>query len=327
VKRNDSNVVDIGSAGRAKLNDEVDQLFQLPLAEFTDARNALAKRLKANGRANDADLVKTLTKPSVSAWTVNQLYWQHRDAFDELLAAGQRVRQAQASGAASRLAEMRQALDARRESLVQLSDLASSLLSDGGHNPSPDTIRRITTTLEAVSAISDGPTLGRLTQDVDPPGFESLVSFMAGTGTTKAAQKPERVTASKTASAAKLEAKPDREAQRLEEVRQATIAAAKISLQVAKKSLADRRARSQSVESARKKAVVEAKQAEKQLREAEERFKKANAASKAATERAESMAEEAADAIEAVEEAKRAVESASKELESLFRGAFVASNT
>jgi hypothetical protein len=318
-----SNVVDIGSAGRAKLNDEVDELFRLPLAEFVEARNALAKRLKQSGRDNDANLVKTLVKPPVSAWTVNQLYWQHRDAFDELLAAGQRVRQAQASGRASKLADMRQALDARREALAELSHLASSLLSEAGHSPSLDTIRRITTTLEAISALSDGPTLGRLTQDVDPPGFESLVSFMAGTGAaTKASQKSARGAVSQTSFAAKSQQKStaDREAQRLEEVRQANIAAAKSSLQAAKKSLADARARAQSAESAHKKTTTEAKQAEKQLREAEERLKKASAASKAAAERAESVAEEAADATKAVEEAKRAVESASKELESLFSG-------
>jgi hypothetical protein len=318
-----SNVVDIASAGRAKLNDEVDELFRLPLAEFVEARNALAKRLKQSGRDNDANLVKTLVKPPVSAWTVNQLYWQHRDAFDELLAAGQRVRQAQASGRASKLADMRQALEARREALAELSHLASSLLSEAGHSPSLDTIRRITTTLEAISALSDGPTLGRLTQDVDPPGFESLVSFMAGTGAaTKASQKSARSAVSQTSFAAKSQQKStaDREAQRLEEVRQANIAAAKSSLQAAKKSLADARARAQSAESAHKKTTTEAKQAEKQLREAEERLKKASTASKAAAERAESVAEEAADATKAVEEAKRAVESASKELESLFSG-------
>lgn len=321
MKNSKSNVVDIGSASRSKLNDEVDELFKLPLAEFTDARNALAKRLKQSGRANDANLVKTLTKPSVSAWTVNQLYWDHRDEFETLLAAGRRVREAQVSGAASRLSEMRTALDARHKALVELSDLAASLLRDSGSNPSPETIRRITTTLEAVSALADGPSLGRLTQDVDPPGFESLASFMAGTGTVKASAKPPRATASKTASAdptSQQKAAAAREAQRVEEMRQAKIAAAKLSLQRAKKSLADARAHAQELESAQKKANAEAKQAEKQLREAEERAKKARAASVAAAERTESIAEEVDEAMKTLADAKRAVEDASKELESLF---------
>ena len=317
-----SNVVDIGSASRSKLNDEVDELFKLPLAEFTDARNALAKRLKQTGRANDANLVKTLTKPSVSAWTVNQLYWDHRAEFETLLAAGQRVREAQVSGAASRLSEMRAALDARHKALIELSDLASSLLRETGSNPSPETIRRITTTLEAVSALADGPSLGRLTQDVDPPGFESLASFMAGTGTVKASAKPARAKAAESSATAgptaQQKAAATREAQLVEEMRQANIAAAKLTLQRAKKSLADARAHAQELESAQKKANSEAKQAEKQLREAEERAKKARAASEAAAERAENLAEEVDEATKTVETAKRAVENASKELESLF---------
>lgn len=51
----------------AKLNDDVDALFKLPLAEFIDARNTLARQLKQSGRADDANLVKTVAKPSVSA--------------------------------------------------------------------------------------------------------------------------------------------------------------------------------------------------------------------------------------------------------------------
>lgn len=326
MKKSDGNVVEIGSANRAKLNDEVDELFKLPLAEFTDARNALAKRLKQSGRDNDANLVKTLSKPSVSAWTVNQLYWHHREEFDALLAAGQRVRKAQVSASASKLVEMRAALDARRDALVDLSERAASLLRDAGSNPSPETIRRISTTLEAISALPDGPTPGRLTQDVDPPGFESLASFMAGIGTTKATQLPARAKpaqpvasqSQRKTTAASVDQKAAREAQQLEEMRQAKIAAAKSSLQMAKKSLADARAMAERLESAQKKANAEAKQAEKQMREAEERFRKARAASEAASERADNIAQEVTEATKAVAAAKRAVENVSKELESLF---------
>ena len=269
---------------RRKLKNDLDEMFKLPLAEFTGARNALATRLKQSGRANDANLVKALAKPPVSAWTVNQLYWNHRDAFDKLLAAGQRFRQAQTSGKG---ADMRGSLEARRDALTHLADLATSLLSDAGHNPAQDTIRRITTTLEALSAqtsSADGPTLGRLSQDVDPPGFESLGSFVPGAvaGLMKAAEKPARSKADE---------------RKLEETRQARIAAAKASLQTAKKLLASARATAQS-------ADADAKQAEKQLRQAEEQFRKTRS--------------DAAEATKEVEDAKRAVDKASKELESLF---------
>jgi hypothetical protein len=319
--KRESNVVDIGSVTTGKLNAEVDELFKLPLAEFTGARNALAARLKQTGRANDANLVKTLTKPSVSAWTVNQLYWHHRRDFDALLAAGQRIRKAQTSGVGGK--GMRESLDARREVLVHLSDLATALLTEAGHSPGPDTIRRITTTLEALSAfgsLEDGPTPGRLTQDVDPPGFESLASFMAGAFTTKAgpAQVASKTVGPRAAKATREAVEDTRQARQLEEMRQARIVAAKLSLQAAKKLLADARANAQSLDVAQRKVHAEAKQAEKQVREAEERLKKANVVSEAAGQRAEAVAAEAEDAAKAAEVAKRAVEKATKELETLF---------
>jgi DNA repair exonuclease SbcCD ATPase subunit len=292
-----------------KFQDEIDDLFKLPLAEFIAARNSLATRLKQSGHASDANLVKTLAKPSVSAWTVNQLYWNHREEFDELLAAGQRVRKAQTSSLAGKVGDMRTSLDARREALTNLADLATTLLRDAGHNPSLDTIRRVTTTLEALSAVSDGPTPGRLSEDVDPPGFESLASFVPLARTTKAKATAEP------ASQKEAAAQEERE---LEKTRQVRIAAAKASVQSAKKSLADARAKAQSLEAAHKKAYADAKQAEKQLREAEVRLKKATEASEAASERAETIAAEVEEATDAVEVAKRAVEKASKELEKMF---------
>lgn len=310
-----------------KLKDEVDDLFKLPLAEFTDARNALAKSLKQRGRADDANLVKTLTKPSVSAWTVNQLYWNHRVAFDRLLAAGQRFHKAQASGLAGRVADLRGALDARREALLRLSELAESLLSEAGHSPSPDTIRRVTTTLEAVSAhasASDGPTLGRLSQDVDPPGFELLAAFVSDVGATKAtATRASQKSAAATSSQQKAvrdgrQIDEKREADEKRKDRQVRIAAAKLSVQAAKRSLVGARTRAQSLDAAQKKANAEAKEAEKRKREAEERLKHASAAYEQAAERARSVAEEAAAAAEAVENSRRTVEKETKELESLF---------
>ena len=88
-----------------------------------------------------------------------------------LIESGVRFHKAQSSGSAGKLADMRIALDLRREALTQLSDLATSLLRDASHNPTPDTIHRITSTLEAMSAYasrSDAPRPGRLTHDVDP---------------------------------------------------------------------------------------------------------------------------------------------------------------
>jgi Membrane protein involved in colicin uptake len=299
------------------LDNDIDALFRLPPAEFIDARNKLAAQLKKAGRRNDADRVKLLGKPSISAWAVNQLYWMHREAFDDLIAIAKRSRPG------GKVTDMRESLDARRDALSHLSDLATTLLRDAGHSPTLDTMRRITTTLEAMSTyalLPDGPTPGRLTHDVDPPSFESLASLMSGAGTKEpAAQSTRIVPFRKSASAT---AKPQQKAtdvRRLEETRQAKIAAAKVSLQDAKRLLSDARAQTQSLEAVQKKANADAKEAEKYRREAEERLEKATAASEDTARRAQSVAAEVMEAAKALEDAKRTVERATKELESLFR--------
>lgn len=293
---------------KRKLDDEIDELFRLPLAEFTGARNALAARLKKEGRANDADRVKLLSKPSVSAWTVNQLYWDHREAFDQLIATGKRFRPTSRRG--GKVADMRDSLDARREALVQLSDLATGLLREAGHNPSPETLHRVTSTLEALSSyalLGDGPTAGRLTNDVDPPSFESLASLMSGG---PIVSPPVRSSAATTKKAVIADVR---------KLHQAKIAAAKVSLQDAKRSLSEARTRTQSLETAQKKANAEAREAEKSRRDAEQRLEKATAASKDATRRAQNAAAESEAAAQALEDAKRTFEDATKELESLLR--------
>ena len=298
---------------KSKLEDEIDALFTLPLTEFTSVRNTLAARLKKEKRTDEAERVKLLTKPAVSAWAVNQLYWDHRDEFEQLIATGKRFHSAQASRSAAKAANMRDSLEARRQALAGLSDLAAELLQDAGHNPSQDTLRRITTTLEALSAyalLPDGPTPGRLTQDVDPPSFELLASLISGGATPDRVEPSARtkpVTKSKTATAD------------ARQIRQAKIAEAKVLLQEAKKLLADTRAQAQSSEATQKKAHADAKETEKQKRAAEERLQRATAVSVAAARRAQIANEEAAEAAQAVEDAKRAVDAATKELESLLQ--------
>jgi hypothetical protein len=330
---------------KGKLEDEVDALFKLPLAEFTTARNTLAARLKKAGGGSvegEAGLVKALVKPPISAWAVNQLYWNHREAFDRLIESGVRFHKAQSSGSAGKLADMRNALDARREALTQLTDLATSLLRDAGQNPgqnpSLDIVRRITTTLEGMSAYasrSDGPRPGRLTHDVDPPGFESFASFVPGAGVTESTEKPARVATSQdsqkaqklqksvtAATSTRRKVAPDTDAHQLEATRKAklaAIAAAKVSLQEAKWVLIKSRDKEQSLKAAQKKADAAAKEAEKQRRQAEERLEKARAASDGAAQRARSVADEVEESARSVEDAELAFEKASEELEKLLR--------
>ncbi len=177
---------------KSDIEREVDDLFALPLDDFTAVRNALAARLKKDGRANDAARVKSLQKPPVSAWVVNQLYWRHREAFDRLLATGKEFRIAQTSQLSGKAVDLRVSRDTRGESLNELSHLAAELLQEGGHNASPETLRRVRTTLEALSAYASGPAgpyPGRLTENVDPPGFDALAALISAVPQTKQPKK------------------------------------------------------------------------------------------------------------------------------------------
>ena len=129
--------------------------------------------------------MKTLAKPPLSAWVANQLYWRDRQAFDRLMAAGDQFRKAQAAQLAGKSADLRAPLDARRQALVELTKLAGDILREAGHPASPDTMRRIMTTLEALATYGTArgaPPAGRLTNDVDPPGFEALAALVPSRG-------------------------------------------------------------------------------------------------------------------------------------------------
>jgi hypothetical protein len=162
-------------------NAEIDVLYQLPLAEFTPARNALAARLKKEGRAEAAAEVKALEKPSVTAWAVNQLVWRDPETFKALIAAGDRFRDAQdALLTGDRSVDARGATDARDEALRASRTIALGYLEADGASVSPALRQRLTTTLEGLAAFGSSPArpkAGRLIADVDPPGFAALAGL------------------------------------------------------------------------------------------------------------------------------------------------------
>jgi hypothetical protein len=277
-------------------DDDLDALFQLPLAEFTTARNALSSRLKKAGLGSEAERVKQRAKAPVSAWAVNQLYWKHRDAFSRLMAAGEDLRRAHASQLAGKSADTRAPLATRREAFSELARLAAALLGDAGHNASPDTMRRITTTLEAISTysgLSGGPRPGRLTADVDPPGFESLAALMPASGPAERPQKPAPVAAFRPPEGGVSKQKAE-----------------KAALEIAGRALREAEVRMKDAEAALHKARADAKQAEQESRDAETRFAKAKAAEEKARDRENSLAAETELAANALQEAKRSLEEA-----------------
>src|SRR5436309_47506 len=76
------------AAKKNDLDDELARLYRGPLEGFTAARNDFAKQLRKLGKDADADRVKSLAKPTPSAWAVNVLFDRDREKMDALLVAG-----------------------------------------------------------------------------------------------------------------------------------------------------------------------------------------------------------------------------------------------
>jgi DNA repair exonuclease SbcCD ATPase subunit len=293
---------------------DVDALFRLPLPEFTAARNALAAELKGAGRAEDAARVRGLPKPPLSTWAVNQLYWRHRKPFDSLITAGQRLRTAQAAQLRGKPGELREPLEARRAALSELTKHASALLKESGHTPSPDLMRRITTTLEALATYGShaaAPPAGRLTDDVDAPGFEALAALMPRKG----ARGRTRVlpfVPPRELKAAREKLDPEERKRQEQAERRARLSTATAALRDAERTLAEARRTAARAEASLKKAAARAKETKKNQDALSAQFEKASAAAEQARQEAHRIASEAEEAAQAVADAERALEEANK---------------
>ena len=148
-----------------KYDDAVIALYRTPLDKFVAERKRLSSELKGGGDKAGATRLAGLGRPPISAWTVNQLWWDARDAFDELFAAGERLRAGDLGGTS-----------AHREAMAKLRVRAETLLGAAGHAATEATLRRIMTDLSALAAVGsfDPDPPGALAGDREPPGFDVI---------------------------------------------------------------------------------------------------------------------------------------------------------
>ena len=150
------------------LDRELDRLYQLPLSEFTAARNALARTLKGD----EAREVRSAAKPAVVPWSVNQLFWQARPTYERVMKAGAAVRKAQLTALKGGKADVRDAADEHRKAVADAAERAQQLAPSAGSRPSIGPLARM---LEALSLAPEPPeNPGRFTEAIQPAGFEAL---------------------------------------------------------------------------------------------------------------------------------------------------------
>jgi hypothetical protein len=153
--------------------DELSELFNVSLAEFTRARNDLARRLVDEGREDEAAQVKTLKKPSISAWATNQLARKKPDQVGLLVETQRRLQESVDAQT------MRDASSARRKLVAALLVGARDILTEAGHPASSTTLAKIEQSLFSATSDEELEMLqqGRLTGDLVSPGFDAIEGF------------------------------------------------------------------------------------------------------------------------------------------------------
>ena len=158
----------MAAASKADFESELDRLYQLPLSEFTSARDEVAKRLRAEGEREQADEIKTLRKPTAAVWLVNQLVRERPLDVQRLLKAGESLTKSQ--GPEARRAEQR-ALEQLAKGAREIAERAA--IGSAALGKAAETLRAASVTAEGRELLKRG----RLTEELEPPGFEALMGL------------------------------------------------------------------------------------------------------------------------------------------------------
>jgi hypothetical protein len=278
------------------LDDRIDRLYQLPLEEFTPARNALAKEVAAEG--GPAGEVKKLAKPPAAAWAINQVHWSRREVFDAFMASAEGLRRAHADVLVGKRADLRAAGTAHEESLEAMLKAALGVLKDAGHPATDATKQAIATTLRALPGANERP--GRLATLLQPRGFEMLAGMPAATAPAPkpAPRAPAKEPASK-------DAKADARARDAERAR---------ALAKAKDAVADAAKAEKAAAQAVRQEEFEAARSSREVVRAQSRLDEARAALDAAQQAVEEAEQEVAEAARARDAIARRVREAADTL-------------
>jgi DNA repair exonuclease SbcCD ATPase subunit len=152
------------------LDSQIDELYQLPLEQFTEKRNALAKELQGSAKTQ----VQHLIKPSLPMWAINQLYWRERPTYSALVDASEKVRAAHRallSGPSGQKTDVRKPDQVHRAAIERAVAKTLAILATSGLRASGsalDTIR------QSLAALPTDEPRGRMTRPPEPSGFSLL---------------------------------------------------------------------------------------------------------------------------------------------------------
>ena len=132
------------ASGSDPLLEIADDLYALPLADFTPARDALVKEHKADKAL--AGGIKGLRKASLAAWVVNLLVRRDPDQVDQVLAVGAALRDAQENLDATQLREFTKQ---RRQLTASVTTAARRMAREEGVKTTQSVADQVEATLTA----------------------------------------------------------------------------------------------------------------------------------------------------------------------------------
>ena len=150
---------------------EAEKLLAVKPDEFVDRRKRLAAELRDGGRAEEAEIVAGVRKPSAVVFAVNRAARDRPKAASSAVEAAERVAKAQVAGDAE---AFERAVADLAQSLDMLADVAVAHVSPGGKSPSEAMRRRVRELLRgavADYATRDELRRGALREEVEAAGF------------------------------------------------------------------------------------------------------------------------------------------------------------
>jgi hypothetical protein len=186
----------------------IDQLFAVSPDEFTQARNALVKELRAAGKHEDAKRASALRRPTAALWVTNQLARTAHDQVKALIESAQRMRRAHTRGTGD---ELRDAMREQRDASQAIARAAEEAANRIGARANLDLLRRVQETAQAAAAsMPEALRSGTLEQELSPTGFDALA------GTRVAPARPSSRKSEPAATTKKATAADDRAARKKE---------------------------------------------------------------------------------------------------------------
>jgi hypothetical protein len=115
----------------------------------------------------------------VTAWAVNQVWWTDRRTFEQMLDAGERLRDRQRASLKGKVVNLREAIEARQDRIAAVLELAVRALG-GADRVSASIYQRIAVTCDVLATgdVPAGTVLGRCTEDLSPGGFGVLAGLV-----------------------------------------------------------------------------------------------------------------------------------------------------